>query len=201
MSTPTERVVAAFDLDGTLTHRDTFFEFIRYVHGDLRFFAGMTRLSPHLLAFKMGYISNDVAKVAVLRHFFGGMAGEELSQIGADFGKERLPRYLRPAGLQRLQWHRDSGHECWLVTASLQFWTQGWAESQGLRLVATKPEMQQGIFTGNLSGANNHGPEKVRRLLAELGDTPIVKRYAYGDSGGDRELLQWADEPSFKPFR
>ena len=198
---PAGRIIAAFDLDGTLTHRDTFFEFIRYVHGDARFLGGMARLLPDLLAFKLGLIGNEAAKVRVLRHFFGGMAAEELYLSGAMFGRKVMPRYVRRAGLERIHWHIDAGHECWLVTASLSFWTRSWAEKQGLRLIATQPEIISGVFTGGLDGGNNYGPEKVRRLLVELGDAPIQKRYAYGDSGGDRELLQWADEPAFQPFR
>jgi phosphatidylglycerophosphatase C len=201
LSNTSGRIIAAFDLDGTLTSKDTFIEFIRYVHGDGKFLAGMTRLSPRLLAFKIGLASNEGAKTAVLRHFFGGMNAADLDQLGAAFGREVLPRYLRPAGLERLRWHIQSGHECWLVTASLSVWTRSWAEEQGLRLIATEPEIQAGVFTGNLMGKNNHGPEKVRRLLARLGDEPIDRRYAYGDSGGDKELLQWADEPAFRPFR
>ena len=194
------RIIAAFDLDGTLTYRDTFFEFIRYVHGDAAFFVGMTRLLPDLLAFKLGWIGNEAAKVRVLRHFFGGMAAEELYLSGAMFGRNVMPRYVRRAGLERIRWHVEAGHECWLVTASLSFWTHSWAADQGMRLVATQPEVVSGVFTGGLDGSNNYGPEKVRRLMDALGDTPIQKRYAYGDSGGDRELLQWADEPAFKPF-
>jgi phosphatidylglycerophosphatase C len=53
-----------------------------------------------------------------------------------------------------------------------------------------------GVYTGEMIGANCRGPEKVRRLqswLAEhdLGDSEL---WAYGDSAGDRELLAAADQ-------
>lgn len=195
------RIVVAFDLDGTLTRKDTFLEFIRFVKGDAAFYMGMFLLLPKLLAFKLGLIRNDVAKVAVLRYFFGGMEVEELETLGAAFSQKRMPNYLRPAGIDRLRWHQEQGHDCYLVTASLTFWTQDWAKLHGLKLIATKPELIDGKFTGALESANNYGPEKVRRIQSQLGDIPIEKRFAYGDSGGDRELLAWADEGTYKPFR
>ena len=51
-----------------------------------------------------------------------------------------------------------------------------------------------GILTGRLEGGNVRGPEKVRRVQEWLGAGP-VELWAYGDSGGDRELLALADHP------
>ncbi len=43
--------------------------------------------------------------------------------------------------------------------------------------------------------------ERVRRLEAIIGELKQYCIYAYGDSQGDRELLQVADFPYYRPFR
>jgi phosphatidylglycerophosphatase C len=50
-----------------------------------------------------------------------------------------------------------------------------------------------GRLTGELAGANVRHDEKVRRLEAWLGKDQAIELWAYGDSGGDRELLARAD--------
>jgi len=57
----------------------------------------------------------------------------------------------------------------------------------------------QGRVTGAFLGPNCRGPEKVARLQAEFG--PDVRlTAAYGDTSGDREMLQIADEAGYRVF-
>ena len=47
---------------------------------------------------------------------------------------------------------------------------------------------------------NCFGPEKVRRVKEKYELENYEKIYAYGDSRGDKELLEFADYSDFKPF-
>ena len=58
--------LALFDFDGTITTRDTLFEFIMYSKGKARFFSGFMLLAPVLTLFKAGVISNSKAKQIVM---------------------------------------------------------------------------------------------------------------------------------------
>ena len=53
---------------------------------------------------------------------------------------------------------------------------------------------------GTMAGPNCRGPEKVRRLKAQFGDD-VHLAAAYGDTSGDREMLQIADEKGYRVFR
>jgi phosphoserine phosphatase len=61
-------------------------------------------------------------------------------------------------------------------------------------VIATELEVgPDGALTGEIVGANVRRAEKVRRLEAWLGGDAEI--WAYGDSTGDRELLERADHP------
>lgn len=187
-------IVAAFDFDGTLTRRDTMLDFVRFVHGDVRYAQGMMLLAPSLLRYALGDMTNEQAKTALLTHFFAHIPAEKLYRWGEAYCQQRLPALLRRDRMALLHGHMQAGHSCYLVTASLAFWTEAFAAQQGMTLIATQPEIVQGVFTGKISGRNCFGQEKVTRLQAQLAATGIVPTeiHAYGDSDGDRELLAWA---------
>ncbi|MEZ4827226.1 MAG: HAD family hydrolase [Bacteroidia bacterium] len=193
-------IVAAFDFDGTITRRDSMLAFIRFVRGDLVFWGGMCVLLPVLIPFKLKLISEKRAKEIMLTFFLGGMHSQTLWEKGAQFADEKIPAIVRPAALARIRWHQAEGHMCFLVTASLTFWVRAWAEKEGFILIATKPEISGGIFTGKISGANCKGMEKVHRLEEILAGTSPSKKYAYGDTSGDKPMLQWADEGFYRHF-
>ncbi|GAB4428529.1 MAG: HAD-IB family hydrolase [Bacteroidia bacterium] len=198
--TPAGQIIAAFDLDGTLTRRDTLPAFLAFACGWPRLLLGAVVLLPRLVAMRLGLLPRAHAKAAVLAHYLGGWEHSRLQALGQRFADAYMPGILYADGLGRLAWHRAQGHRCFLVTASPDIWTAPWAAAQGLELVATRAEIRQGRFTGAFDGPNCRGPEKVRRLLAALDGQRPAFVYAYGNSAGDRELLAWADEAHYRPF-
>lgn len=193
--------VAAFDLDGTLTRRDTLMAFGRFLLGEAAWVLSMLHFLPDALAFRAGLIGRQEAKERLLCRWIGGRESEAVYARGEAFGQQVLPGLLRPQGLARLRWHRAQGHRCFLVSASLDVWLRGWAASEGLELICSRAEVAAGRTTGKLAGLNCHGPEKVRRLQAVLEGQEVAYAYAYGDSQGDKELLAWASEAHWRPFR
>ena len=192
--------LAAFDFDGTITTKDSMIEFIRYVRGTTRLLTSAAWLAPTLAFWKMGLYPREMAKERLLKWHFGGKTITEMRQKGEAFAKDVIPTILRPQALERIQWHRDQGHRIAVVTASLDFWVKPWCESQGIPCIATIPKVEQGRFTGHLGSPNCYGQEKVDRLLtAGLDSWEML--YAYGDTEGDKELLAFADQSEFKPFR
>lgn len=194
------QVIAAFDFDGTITKRDTMLDFVRFVKGDFAFFLGLCILSPILLLHKIGFLSSQSAKERFLTYFLGGMKEKDLYELGQNYGKERLPKLVRPKATARIEWHKQKQHPLYLVTASLPFWTKDWAIANGFVLVATQAEIQDSIFTGKITGKNCHKAEKVMRLTQLLAPSKPYKIYGYGDTKGDADLLAWVAVPAFRAF-
>ena len=75
------RRIAFFDFDGTITTKDTLLEVIKYRHGKNKFYFGFLLHSPWLVAYKLGIISNQLAKEKVLRYFFRKMSPEQFQAM------------------------------------------------------------------------------------------------------------------------
>jgi HAD superfamily hydrolase (TIGR01490 family) len=104
--------------------------------------------------------------------------------------------------MQRLEWHKQHGHRCVVISASLELYVRPWAIKAGFDdVIATHLEAHmEGYVTGKLSGANCFGIEKLRRLEALVGAREGYSLYAYGDSRGDKELLSSADWAYYRQF-
>ena len=192
--------LALFDFDGTITHRDTLLDFAKYVKGLPLSILTFIRLIPAFAAWKLGKISNQGFKEQFLTISFRGQSEPFLYSKGVEYGQKRIPALLRPKALDRLEWHREQGHRIVIVSASTDVWLSEWCRLQGFELICSKLEFIDGVCTGRLKGVNCRGPEKVRRVRGEITTSDYRVIYAYGDSSGDKEMLEFADEKFFRPF-
>lgn len=192
--------LALFDFDGTITTKDTLFDFIEFAVGKPGFYWGMLVVSPVLVAFAIKLLRNDVAKQKFLGHFFKGWSRQKFEEAGARYINERLDDILRPKAMEKLRWHKAQGHRVVLVSASIDSWIKGFCQREGIELLSTKMAEKDGFLLGRFDGANCHGQEKVNRIegLLSLSEYDVV--HAYGDSSGDKQMLAIADKPHYKPF-
>lgn len=198
---PTSRDIAFFDFDGTVTNRDSFIDFIVFCRGKVAAYAGLARLFPILLAYRAKLYPNWRAKEKVLTYFFAGEPLEKFQQYCNRYAEERLPHIVRVSALQAIKKHQTAGAEVYLVSASPENWLSNWCQRKGVKLIASKLEVQDGKLTGRLAGKNCYGPEKVARIRQEVALKDYYQVYCYGDSRGDREMLGLADYPYYRPFR
>jgi len=194
-------VVAVFDFDGTLTRCDSMLPFLYWAVGRFRFWWGILVLSPMLLRYALRLVPNWRAKEAMLSCFFANWSEERLEKVGQRFAVQVLPQLLRTEALQRVRWHQEQHHHLVILSASLEAYLWPLGENMGFdQVISTQLEVQSGIVTGRILGKNCYGKEKVERLKAYLGDLSDYCLYAYGDSLGDRELLNVATYPYYRAF-
>jgi phosphatidylglycerophosphatase C len=202
MRMPARVPVAAFDFDGTISHRDSTGAFCLAAVPSWRLSGALVGLSPRLAGFALGLVPREQVKESLMTAFFRGVDEAGLRRRAATWAVRDLPRLVRPKALARVRWHLSRGHRVVLVSASLELFLEPWARAVGIRdVLATRLEVREGRLTGRLDGRNCYGEEKVTRLRALVGDLDDVELYAYGDSRGDRELLAAARHPEYRPFR
>ncbi len=194
------RPLVAFDFDGTLTHRDSFQDFLAWRAGPVAYALGLARLAPRGLAW-IGHRDRGRLKGAMVARFLGGAPRIELAQAAQRFAAARARTLLRPDALRRWRHWQAEGARLIIVTASPEILVAPFAHGLGAdTLIGTRLAIDgEDRLTGALDGPNCRGPEKVARLRAAFG--PDVRlEAAYGDSDGDREMLALADEAGMKVF-
>ncbi|SDK79461.1 HAD-superfamily subfamily IB hydrolase, TIGR01490 [Franzmannia pantelleriensis] len=192
--TPDSRSVAFFDFDGTLTTGDTLMPFLQFVVGKPIYYAKLFLLSPVFVVYFAKLLRNDVAKQIVLKKYLSGYHVDDLFKLGERFSEEVIPTMLRPEGMERLSWHQEQGHDCVLVSASLDVYLKYWAKENGFQsALTTCLSSKEGVVSGNLLGNNCYGDEKVVRVSEWIRCRSTRITYYYGDAQADIPMAKKSD--------
>lgn len=194
--------VAVFDVDGTLLRGDCLWLAVRRSKGIAGQLLAAWVCLPWLIGCWLWLVSTGRLKEQAIAAFGVCDAVNRAATVGrTDWLLGELQDDLRPEALQRLRWHQQHGDRVLLCSASPRLLLQPLADWLGVELICTELEQQQGQWQPRLRSPNCEGPEKVRRLQQHLGPLECFSIEAYGDSKGDRELLQAAALPHYRSFR
>lgn len=192
-------VVALFDFDGTITTRDSLLPFLLFLYG----FWGVVRIAiqciPELIGFVFKVTTRQRAKEAILTAAFRGMTPEQLQFKASEYVNGPLSKLVKREAMEKINWHQKMGHRCIVVSASVSLYLSIWAKIHGISdLLCSELALDSsGCYTGKLIGKNCWGREKVIRIMQLLGDRHHHTIYAYGDSRGDKEMMEYADYPFY----
>ena len=192
------RTVAAFDFDGTLTRRDTLVPFLASVVGWPKLARGLGAETPALARMGVGRGDRDLTKERVLSRVLTGRVHTDVEQAGLRYGAVLASNAITYEMRDRVAWHQRSGHEIVIVSASLDVYLNEVARQLDVEhILCTSLERDDaGLCTGRMLGGNCRGPEKAKRLRAHFGDSlDDIELWAYGNRGGDDEMLALAQHP------
>lgn len=199
-----KKKVYCFDFDGTLTTADTLLEFIKFAKGKSRFLMVFLMYSPLLVLMKLHLYPNWKAKQHIFAHLFEGMRIEKFDKLCHTFAEEHQ-YLLRPQGIQRVHEALEAGNQVFVVSASIDNWVRPFFLVRGLEgveVLGTQIEVVDGRLTGRFKTNNCYGEEKVHRITDVFPhDRQAYTIEAFGDSRGDKEMLAFADQGHYKPFR
>ena len=190
--------IYAFDFDGTITTKDTLIEFIRYAKGSMALGLGFMRYAHLLVLMKIGLYPNYKAKQKVFAHFFKDTTLDDFNALCKAFAASSS-HLLRPNAIEAINHAIKEGSEVLIVSASIDNWVQPFFDD--VKVLGTQIEVMDGKLTGRFLTRNCYGQEKVNRILSLYPNRQDYHLTAYGDSRGDKEMLAFADESYFKPFR
>jgi len=178
--------IAFFDLDGTITHRDTLIPLVLRV---------LARRPLHLLRL-LGVLPATVRflfdrdrgalKQSLLQVTLRGMQRAELARESEQFVRDTIARGCFADALARIRRHRDAGHFLVLMSASVDFYVPEFGRQLGFdHVISTGVRWVGDRFDGSLTTPNRRGEEKsncVRGLLEQRDDSDT---FAYGNSDSD----------------
>jgi phosphatidylglycerophosphatase C len=189
--------VAVFDLDGTLTWRDSLMQFLAsFLRRRPWRMLGLWRLPFILISFVMRNRDRGQLKSAVIRMIMGGESRAVIDVCAESFVDSLMPlRRFRPAALAALEAHRAAGDHLILLSASPDLYVPRIGRSLGFeRTLCTEIQWQGERLDGALLTPNRRGAEKSRCLEWLRAQYPDLRVVAYGNSASDLDHMQHADK-------
>jgi HAD superfamily hydrolase (TIGR01490 family) len=193
--------IVAFDFDGTITTKDTLLLFIGFAKGKTKLYFGFLLHLPLLLAYKLKLYPNQKLKQRIFSYFFKGTDWHTFNKTCEDFSI-KYQNIIRPKAVDAISKYIENNYDSVIVSASIKNWVEPFARQLKIpNVLCTELEIDNNnLLTGRFSTPNCYGPEKVKRLMVKYPAREKDYLIAYGDSKGDKELLEFADEKYYKEF-
>jgi len=187
--------IAVFDLDGTITRRDTFPPYLRgWLRGHPR--AGFRR---HALASLARFVldrDRGRLKSGLLRAGMGGATSGDVSAWTAEFVASLGPAEFCPGALEAIARHRHAGDRLVLLSASVDLYVPAIGRRLGFaETICTEVAWRDGRLDGALATLNRRATEKLRCVEALRGRYPGAVVAAYGNARSDFPHLKGVEEP------
>jgi len=190
--------VAVFDLDGTITRRDTL---LPYVWGFLLRYRpwrlpGLLGVLPVCVRFIAGRADRGALKSALIRATLGGEQRARLEAWTAHFVAQLLKHGVFDDALERVAQHRADGDYLVLLSASPELFVPQVGAALGFaQVLCTGLTWNQDTLLGDLSTPNRRGEEKVRCVEQLRGAHPGQVFAAYGNAASDVPHLRMVERP------
>lgn len=193
------RKLYCFDFDGTLTKEDTMFSFLKF-YNPKRFYLQFIKHLPLFIMLKLKLANAEQIKKSFISSILKGETQENIQLKSQQFFNQNYPKIFRENALDFIKNIDKQRTKCYIVTASLDIWVRPFAEHFDMELIATQAQFKNEIYTGEFISKNCNGPEKVNRLKKIIHKEDYDKIISFGDTQGDKEMLEWADESHYRFF-
>lgn len=192
--------LAIFDVDFTLTSRETLMEFyIFMVKKDpkLIVYAPFSIISAFL--FVIGLFTAKKAKENFIS-FINGISEEKMKCLTAEFYEKRMCKILYRDGLDTMKRLKNKGCKIYLISASAEFYLKELYRIEYVdRIIGTIFSIKNGKHYNKIAGKNCKGEEKVRRLMESLKkdglEVDFKNSYMFSDSLADLPLFNIVGNP------
>lgn len=188
-----------FDFDGTLTHKDTMFLYLKFYDSSKYNFQFLKHI-PLFILLKLHLLDAGKVKKSFISSILKGEKRQKIEEKSRLFFDKYYPSVFRENALEFIKNIDRQNTECFIVTASLNIWVKPFAEQFSMNLISTEAEFKNDIFTGNFKTKNCNGKEKVNRIKKAIENKKYDKIIAFGDTSGDHPMLKFADESFFEFF-
>jgi phosphatidylglycerophosphatase C len=178
--------IAVFDLDGTITRRDTLFPLVlRWLARRPWRLLKLLLLLPAALRYLFDH-DRAALKQSLLRATLRGTPRAPLDAFCRQYVADTIRRRCLSDALTTLRRHRDAGHHLVLMSASVDFYVPEFARQLGFHdCISTGVRWEGDLLDGTLTTENRRGEEKarcLRELVARRNDADV---FAYGNSDSD----------------
>ena len=192
--------LAIFDIDYTITRKETLMEFFKYlVSKDIKNIKFLPRALYSGLMYGIKVYDEKRVKECFLK-FIENIDEKELAILTKSFYDERLSTILYEDAVNMIKKLKNEGYMVILISASPEFYIKEFYAIKEVDLIiGTKFIFENGKFVRKMSGNNCKGEEKVKRLEKVLKEKNIKvdfkNSYMFSDSLSDKPLLDLVGNP------
>lgn len=192
--------LAIFDIDYTITKKETLMELFKYaIEIDKKNIRFLPRAIFCGSMYMLRVYDERMVKEKFLK-FIDGIKEKELAKLAKGFYNDKLKTILYEDALSMMKKLKKEGYDIYLISASPEFYVSEFYNIKEVdKVIGTKFNFTNGVFTRKMEGENCKGEEKVRRLKEVLKDENIEvdfkESYMFSDSLSDKPLLDLVGKP------
>ena len=154
------RKLYCFDFDGTLTHKDTMFLYLKF-YDATKYRIQFVKHIPLFILLKLKLADAEKVKKSFIASILKGERKTEIEKKSELFFQEFYPELFLENALEFIKNIDRENTECYIVSASLDIWVAPFAKEFQMKLLSTRAEFKNDKFTGNFIGKNCNGAEAV----------------------------------------
>ena len=192
--------LAIFDVDYTLTKKETQLEFYKFM---------LKRERKHILHLPKVIASGILfaLKLTTLKKtkeyfisFIDGIREEDMKIHVKEFYEKKLSKILYSDAIDTIKKFKAKGYKIYLISASPEFYLNELYNIREVdKIIGTRYLCENGAHRCNIQGENCKGEEKVRRLMEELKkdniEVDFENSYMFSDSLSDLPLFNLVGNP------
>jgi phosphatidylglycerophosphatase C len=189
--------LAVFDLDGTITRRDTLLPYVMgFPMSSSRKLLGVLSFLGPLFLFAIGRLDHGQLKSAFIRSILGGQTRSHIEAWTAQFVPALLRQGVFKDALTTIERRKQEGARLVLMSASTDLYVPAIGAALGFdEVICTGVRWNSDRLDGHLTTPNRRGAEKTRCLEALRSTHPGLTTAAYGNAASDLDHLRLADHP------
>ncbi|WMJ81285.1 HAD-IB family hydrolase [Clostridium sp. MB40-C1] len=192
--------LAIFDVDYTLTKRETFIELYKFMlKKDVKLLFHFPRTLKIAFFYLFKIYDAGKAKEAFGR-FLNGIHEEDLENIVKEFYEKRLSKILYKDAIDTIKKLKKEGYKIYLISASPEIYLKELYNIKEVdKIIGTKFRCENGVYHSIIEGENCKGEEKVKRLKEVLKnenmEVDFKESYMFSDSLSDLPLFKLVGKP------
>ena len=198
--------LAIFDVDYTLTKRETLVEFYFYMmKKNPKFIKYLPKSIFSSIFYVFKIYDASKAKRTFIR-FIDGIEENAMKKIVKEFYEARLSKILYKDAIDMIKKLKAEGYKIYLISASAEFYLSELYNIKEVdKVIGTRFSTENGLHRNEIIGENCKGEEKVRRLKEILKkeniDVDFENSYMFSDSLSDLPLFNLVGHPYLINFR
>jgi len=193
------RKLYLFDFDGTLTKKDTLFDFLKSSFPS-KYAKIYILFIPFFILSKLKFIEPGKVKEKFIGSFLKGKSFVEINNLAQLYFNKNYPNIIHPKADEYIK-SINNYNDKFIVSASLDLWIKPFADYYGMGLICTNAEFDEhGFYTGIFASKNCNNDEKRYRIEKEIDLSLYDEVIVFGDTEGDKAMFSLSTKKYYRYF-